>query len=75
MQFGVVPLITLAAEGCFVALCLWLARGVAWALKTFIIAPPFDPLKRLPGPDASVLQNHFREGEFRPTPFYSFDLC
>ncbi|KAF7437281.1 hypothetical protein PC9H_004119 [Pleurotus ostreatus] len=46
--------------GTLVALLL-LARGVLWLAHMMVIAPPFDPLRKLPGPDAPALQNHFRE--------------
>ncbi|EJD04362.1 cytochrome P450 [Fomitiporia mediterranea MF3/22] len=36
-------------------------RGLFWLVKLFIIAPPRDPLRYLPGPDASRLVNHFNE--------------
>jgi hypothetical protein len=44
--------------GAYVA--VQILRGVWWLLNLLLIAPPFDPLKNLPGPEAPRLANHFR---------------
>ena len=46
-----------------VAICIvvQLLRGIWWLFNLFVVAPPFDPLRHLPGPDAPRLKNHFRE--------------
>ena len=36
-------------------------RGLWWLINLYLIAPPFDPLRYLPGPDAPRLSNHFNE--------------
>ncbi|KAL5534617.1 hypothetical protein ACEPAG_1080 [Sanghuangporus baumii] len=38
-----------------------LFRGLWWIINLYLIAPPFDPLRHLPGPDAPRLSNHFNE--------------
>ncbi|TFY66204.1 hypothetical protein EVG20_g4878 [Dentipellis fragilis] len=40
---------------------LLIARFLVWAVHLFVIAPRLDPLRHLPGPDGSAMQNHFRE--------------
>ncbi|KAA1468405.1 cytochrome P450 [Dentipellis sp. KUC8613] len=40
---------------------LLIARFLVWAAYLFVIAPRLDPLRHLPGPDGSAMQNHFRE--------------
>ncbi|KAL5495647.1 hypothetical protein ACEPAI_1110 [Sanghuangporus weigelae] len=46
-----------------IALCVLvqLFRGLWWIINLYLIAPPFDPLRHLPGPDAPLLSNHFNE--------------
>lgn len=50
--------VTKAASFCVV---VQLLRGMWWILNLLVVAPPFDPLRHLPGPDAPRLKNHFRE--------------
>ncbi|KAJ7630451.1 cytochrome P450 [Roridomyces roridus] len=38
---------------------LLIARGVVWLANLFLVAPRSDPLRNLPGPEASALQSHF----------------
>ncbi|KAJ4473900.1 cytochrome P450 [Lentinula aciculospora] len=47
------------AAGLFVL--VQVLRGLWWLFHLLLIAPPFDPLRHLPGPDASRLSNHFSE--------------
>ena len=35
--------------------------AVSWFIHQFFILPLFDPLRHLPGPSASALQNHFSQ--------------
>ncbi|KAJ6519296.1 cytochrome P450 [Mycena sanguinolenta] len=35
------------------------ARGALWLVNLLWVAPRFDPLRNLPGPDASALHSHF----------------
>ena len=44
-----------------VSLLLLLARGFVWLFNILLIMPLFDPLKNIPGPGGSALQNHFQE--------------
>ncbi|RDB28478.1 hypothetical protein Hypma_015095 [Hypsizygus marmoreus] len=44
-----------------VCLLLLLARGVFWFFNMMFILPLLDPLRKLPGPTGSSMQNHFRE--------------
>jgi hypothetical protein len=53
--------LALIAKSFLVFLLLLLARLVLWLAHMFLIALPLDPLKNLPGPSGSLLQNHFRE--------------
>ncbi|KAG2368192.1 cytochrome P450 [Suillus spraguei] len=48
-------------KACSVVLLILLARGLMWLINTVVVAPIFDPLKKIQGPDGSPLQNHFRE--------------
>jgi hypothetical protein len=45
-------------KACFVVFLLLLARGLAWLFNLFVIAPLSDPLRNLPGPEASALDTH-----------------
>jgi hypothetical protein len=47
------------AKACLVVFLLLLARGLAWLFNMLVLAPPFDPLRKLPGPDTSALGTHF----------------
>ncbi|KAJ7151604.1 cytochrome P450 [Mycena filopes] len=40
---------------------LGIARGVIWLVNLLLVAPRFDPLRNLPGPDAAPFQSHFGE--------------
>ena len=46
---------------CSVVLLILVASGFVWLINMMIVAPIFDPLKNMQGPDGSPLQNHFRE--------------
>ncbi|KAG1755051.1 cytochrome P450 [Suillus paluster] len=48
-------------KACSVVLLIFVARGLVWLINMTIVAPMFDPLKNMQGPDGSPLQNHFRE--------------
>ncbi|KAG0709098.1 cytochrome P450 [Suillus ampliporus] len=48
-------------KACSVVLLILVARGLVWLINMMIVAPMFDPLKNMQGPDGSPLQNHFRE--------------
>jgi hypothetical protein len=61
MSVYVALLLKVVVKASIVVLLLLLARGCAWLFNMFLLCPPFDPLKNLPGPDGSALQNHFRE--------------
>ncbi|KAJ7480120.1 cytochrome P450 [Mycena galericulata] len=37
------------------------ARGVLWLVNLLLVAPRFDPLRNLPGPDAPAFESHFNE--------------
>ncbi|KAJ7171840.1 cytochrome P450 [Mycena crocata] len=37
------------------------ARAAVWLVNLLVIAPRLDPLKNLPGPDASAFDSHFNE--------------
>lgn len=41
-----------------VVFLLLLARGLVWLFNLFVLAPPFDPLRNLPGPEATALGTH-----------------
>ncbi|KAJ7037480.1 cytochrome P450 [Mycena alexandri] len=40
---------------------LGIARGLLWLVNLLLVAPRFDPLRNLPGPDAAAFQSHFGE--------------
>jgi len=40
---------------------LVVARGILWLVNLLLVAPRFDPLRNLPGPDAPAFQSHFSE--------------
>lgn len=44
-----------------VVLLILVARGFVWLINMMVVAPVFDPLKNIQGPDGSPLQNHLRE--------------
>jgi hypothetical protein len=49
-------------KSCSIVILLILgARGLVWLVNMMIVAPILDPLKKMQGPDGSLLQNHFRE--------------
>jgi hypothetical protein len=48
-------------KACGVVLLILVARGFVWLINMLVVAPMFDPLKKIQGPDGSPLQNHFRE--------------
>lgn len=48
-------------KACSVVLLILVARGLVWLIHMLVVAPLFDPLKKIQGPDGSPLQNHFRE--------------
>lgn len=54
-----ISVVTTLAKACLVLFSLLTARGLAWFFKMFIIDPPFDPLRNLPGPVTSALGSHF----------------
>ena len=54
-------LLTYGGKVLALLLLLQLFRGLWWLINLFLIAPPFDPLRHLPGPDAPRLANHFNE--------------
>lgn len=58
ISYGLLPVLLKAIA---VLISLLLARGVVWLVNLLCIAPLLDPLKNLPGPDASYFQNHFVE--------------
>jgi len=54
-------MVTAVAKVAAVSLLLLLARGILWFLNMLLVMPLFDPLRNIPGPNGSALQNHFRE--------------
>ncbi|KAF8060980.1 cytochrome P450 [Lyophyllum atratum] len=56
-----VTVLTVGLKVSGVCLVLLLARGVVGFLNMVLVMPLFDPLRHLPGPKASALQNHFQE--------------
>lgn len=48
-------------KACSIVLLILLARGLVRLVNMIILAPILDPLKKMQGPDGSLLQNHFRE--------------
>lgn len=48
-------------KACSVVLFILVARGLVLLINMLVVAPMFDPLKKIQGPDGSLLQNHFRE--------------
>ncbi|KAL1747308.1 cytochrome P450 [Schizophyllum fasciatum] len=53
--------LTVALKGAAVVSALLFLRGAAWLFNMMVLAPPFDPLRKLPGPKGTALQNHFRQ--------------
>jgi hypothetical protein len=52
---------TVAVKVSIISLLLLLARGIFWLVNMLLVAPLFDPLQNLPGPEGAALQNHFKE--------------
>jgi len=50
--------ISIALKASLLAVVL---AAVSWFIHQFFILPLFDPLRHLPGPSASALQNHFSQ--------------
>lgn len=48
-------------KACSVVLLILVARGLVWLINMMVVAPMFDLLKNIQGPDGSPLQNHLRE--------------
>jgi len=48
-------------KACLVIFLLTLVRGLAWAFNLFVLAPFFDPLKNIPGPEGAALDTHLGE--------------
>ncbi|KAF8167846.1 cytochrome P450 [Crassisporium funariophilum] len=46
---------------CIIAVVLYVLRGLLWLVNMLFFLPLSDPLRHLPGPSGSMLQNHFRE--------------
>lgn len=61
MECTAFQLFSLSAKAVGVLFALVVARGVVWLVNLFLIAPRLDPLRNLPGPDASAFQSHFSE--------------
>ncbi|KDQ54909.1 hypothetical protein JAAARDRAFT_60368 [Jaapia argillacea MUCL 33604] len=53
--------LVLIFKACLIVVVLLLGRGLYWLLHLVVLAPPFDPLRHLPGPEGKAFQNHFRE--------------
>lgn len=54
-------LFSLFAKAVGLLCVLVIARGVLWLVNLVLVAPRFDPLRNLPGPDASAFESHFNE--------------
>ena len=52
---------TVALKGAAVVGSLLFLRGAAYLFNMLVLAPPFDPLRNLPGPKGTAFQNHFRQ--------------
>jgi hypothetical protein len=60
-MISALSLLTSLGKACLVVFLLLLARGLAWLFNLLVLAPPFDPLRTLPGPDTTVLGSHFND--------------
>lgn len=40
---------------------LCVLRAALWILNMLVLAPPFDPLRKLPGPEGSYWEKHFMQ--------------
>lgn len=58
-MMSVLPLLATLLKVCCVVLLLSVARGLAWLFNLLVLAPLFDPLRKLGGPDAPALHSHF----------------
>ncbi|KAF5377300.1 hypothetical protein D9615_006383 [Tricholomella constricta] len=58
---GLVTVLVVGLKVSAVCIVLVVARGVVWFLNMVLIMPLFDPLRKLPGPKASALENHFQD--------------
>ncbi|KAL0956015.1 hypothetical protein HGRIS_002190 [Hohenbuehelia grisea] len=58
---ALLDVLVMALKAIVVVALLLLARGAIWLFNMLVVMPPFDPLRKLPGPDTGALQNHFRE--------------
>lgn len=54
-------LLTTLLKACLVVLLLLVARGLAWLFNLFLLAPLFDPLRKMQGPDAPPFHSHFQD--------------
>jgi hypothetical protein len=61
MECTACQLFLLFAKVVGVLTALVVARGILWLVNLLLVAPRFDPLRNLPGPDASAFQSHFSE--------------
>jgi hypothetical protein len=71
MECTACQLFLLFAKVVGVLTALVVARGILWLVNLLLVAPRFDPLRNLPGPDASAFQSHFsevNESVLHPTP-------
>jgi cytochrome P450 len=58
-MISVLPVLAFLVKACLVVFLLLVAKGIVWAINLFVLAPPFDPLRKMPGPKATALQSHF----------------
>ncbi|KAJ7640114.1 cytochrome P450 [Mycena rosella] len=54
-------LFSVSAKVVGVLSALVVAKGVVWLVNLLVVAPRFDPLRNLPGPDAPPFESHFNE--------------
>ncbi|KAJ7456460.1 cytochrome P450 [Mycena latifolia] len=61
MSMALWQLFSLSAKAVGLLSALVLAKGAVWLVNLLVVAPRLDPLRSLPGPDASAFESHFNE--------------
>lgn len=54
-------LLVMLAKALAVVLFLLLGRGIIWIINMLYVAPPFDVLRKLPGPRGKMFQEHLHK--------------
>ncbi|KAJ6573989.1 cytochrome P450 [Mycena vulgaris] len=61
MPMAICQVFSVFAKAVGVLSALVFAKGALWLVNLLVVAPRLDPLRYLPGPDASAFESHFTE--------------